>query len=395
MTGTALEVVFRAADAADSLVYWAWLDDPDPRFAVLDGPSLTAALAALEEALSHGEADVAAALTSGAFASRDAEAALVARLAACVLPSRFREEVLERAAGSPVTIRLTVSQRLARVPWEVLPVDGTGRRLVEVATLRYEVPATIHHRRGRLPAEWDPAGSPLRILDPYVRGFPSLLPDDRPGGRRLIRLVLGPDVRAKPSFTRRQLAEELQRRPSRLLYFGHATSRPDDPGSAALHLSDTARVAGQVEAVGDHRPFAALDLLLGTLYLDPAQPRPGHEVWPMPPRVALIACHSGADQSAVETFGLVVAALNAGAEYVTSTRWVLPTDTAFPATRWFPTTELMLRVDAAHDRVDLVAAIRAWQLARLKRWRARGAVADSPLLWAALTTHHAPRRAPS
>lgn len=75
-----------------------------------------------------------------------------------------------------------------------------------------------------------------------------------------------------------------------------------------------------MEPLGDtgnaerHRPFSALDLLRGTiecrvrdhrLPLGFEQPERGRTIWPMPARVAIIACEGGADYRATETFGLV------------------------------------------------------------------------------------------
>lgn len=63
-----------------------------------------------------------------------------------------------------------------------------------------------------------------------------------------------------------------------MMYFGHASATSDEPGSAAVHFHDTGATWGMAtprawtgptgarqDRPGDHRPLAALDLLLGTL----------------------------------------------------------------------------------------------------------------------------------
>ncbi|PWS21348.1 hypothetical protein DKP78_24060, partial [Enterococcus faecium] len=41
-------------------------------------------------------------------------------------------------------------------------------------------------------------------------------------------------------FDRVALSEALKTGRSRMLYFGHVSARPDEPGSASIHLFDTA-----------------------------------------------------------------------------------------------------------------------------------------------------------
>ena len=57
-----------------------------------------------------------------------------------------------------------------------------------------------------------------------------------------------------------------------------------------------------------------------------------------------------------------------------------------------PTTEAVLAVDAAHEANDPIAALRTWQLGQLDEWQRTGDLGVTPLLFAALTTHHAPAR---
>ena len=122
----------------------------------------------------------------------------------------------------------------------------------------------------------------------------------------------------------------------------------------------------------------------------------GVHLW-MSSRVALVACEGSVDFRSVETFGLVMAILNAGAELVTTTRWPLPTDKAFHDAGVdefvLPTTDLALQIDEAHEAADPVGELRAWQLDRLRDWEAtEGDVRYSPITWAAITHTEAPRR---
>jgi len=112
----------------------------------------------------------------------------------------------------------------------------------------------------------------------------------------------------------------------------------------------------------------------------------------MPNRVALIACESGGEVRFAEPVGLVAAALHAGAQYVTATRWTLPTDAglrrfapgATPETTVLP--DSVVAVDAAHEASDPVAALNNWQREKAERWEAKGRLEDSPIIWGAFST---------
>ena len=100
------------------------------------------------------------------------------------------------------------------------------------------------------------------------------------------------------------------------------TATPATPGRAdraALHLACTASIPGDADAIGDHRPLTASDLMSLRL--------------PMPPRVALLACGSGGDYQFDEATGLVAAMILGGAQLVTATLWSLPTTAAFGSSR--------------------------------------------------------------
>ena len=104
----------------------------------------------------------------------------------------------------------------------------------------------------------------------------------------------------------------------------------------------------------------------------------------MPERVALIGC-AGNDTSSREQSGLVVAAINAGARHIVTTRWLLPTDVPHHTVR--ATTRLVSAIYQAQRSLDATGSLHAWQRDELRQWRETGAPAHSPLLWASLVTY--------
>jgi CHAT domain len=427
------QLLVRVADQGDTYLSWRWVDRPDqPEVEVLKSSVVTDARKRLDAALVHtGEsADVVPVervLAEGAFATPASELTLAEYLTSALLPQRLAVALLNAAyerPGERILLRVLPSPRLAPVPWELF-VMPDGTRLVEVADVAHDVPAVIHVGRGRMPTGcWSDVkdGGVLYVLDPQVpssrrpmsvAGSPGdpgyavlqeLIAQKPPVGER--RLEVGARV------DRRVLGQLLRHstRPlARLVYLGHASSVAGEPGSAALHLSDKAEVYGFATVQHGHRPFTSFDLLVGTTRVESARPEldgaimrpidgevPGHDIWPMPNRVALIACASGGDHRDVEPFGLVLATLNAGAELVTATRWPLPTDWAFELAgsdpEGAPTAQLVVEVDRCHEDDDPVKALAAWQRKRLAEWTTHGMLGDSPLLWAALSTHRAPAR---
>lgn len=249
-----------------------------------------------------------------------------------------------------------------------------------------------------------PAGTGMRQILPAIgtvdAGNTALLAERIAGGRRTslsgIHQPMG----------RWELRENLLENPGRWFYFGHVSATLDQPGSASVHLDDDGTEWGLATPVNNaHLPLSALDLLLGTAApeLGPSDREPaeqnqmGHTLWPMPPRVALIACESGVDYRSSETFGLVMAILSSGAEVLTTTRWTLPSDSAFSAIAGEPiacgpTTELALAVDDSHRADDPVAALARWQRTRLEQWRSDPGLVTSPITWASVATHLCPPR---
>jgi hypothetical protein len=160
------------------------------------------------------------------------------------------------------------------------------------------------------------------------------------------------------------LGSQLDRKPSRLLYVGHATAADGDVGHAA-------RAA---QHLADEHPLTAADLMSAKL--------------PMPPRIAMIACASGGDYQFDEATGLVAAMILGGAQLVTATLWSLPTAAGyrqFAAGDHDPMADAIIAVDRAHEDADAGRAVNRWQREQTRRWR-DGDVGASPLYWAALAT---------
>ncbi|SPM34086.1 Uncharacterized conserved protein, contains CHAT domain, partial [Mycobacterium rhizamassiliense] len=313
------------------------------------------------------------------------------------------KEELVRARQDAITAS---GRTAARIPWQLADIHEhtDGYRLMELVDVLMAVPPNIVHAP-RSPAGWESRkdAPPLLVLDPRV---PGQRPDSALGS------VLGrpsPETQLAQHFTaamtehavlpavdgalelfRRQdadrgwLAALLAEEPSRLMYVGHASSadihsdRASRADRAAIHLACTAGVPGDADAIGDHRPLTASDLMSLRL--------------PMPPRVALLACGSGGDYQFDEATGLVAAMILSGAQLVTATLWSLPTTAAY---RMFaaapgadtadPMAEIVVAVDRAHDEPEAGCAVNRWQREQMRRWRA-GDLAASPLYWGALIT---------
>jgi hypothetical protein len=377
------------------------------------------------------------ALRRGPFAAPDTELT-VAYILGVLLIGASGWQLLAECLSSPrAVLFVTPSARLARVPWGLLAVPKSGPtaaelvraraeaitqagvapaqipwqladirehtdgyRLMELVDVLMAVPQNIVHSP-RSPAGWNARqdGPPVLVLDPRV---PGQLPNSalgsvlgRPSAQTPVaahytelmqhRAVL-PAVDAavelfrRPDADRRWLATQLSLTPpaspppSRLLYVGHASSADGSADRAALHLACSAEIRGAADAIGDHRPLTASDLMELRL--------------PMPPRVALLACASGGDYQFDEATGLVAAMILGGAQLVTATLWSLPTTAAY---RQFggpgadPMSDLIVAVDHAHQETDAGCAVNRWQRERMRRWR-DGDVTASPLYWGALVS---------
>lgn len=269
------------------------------------------------------------------------------------------------------------SARLSRVPWGLLaqPSGTDDQRLMELADLLLAVPANIANapRRQSSPV----GGPPLLLLDPKVPGqrpdsaLGSVLGRPAPdtalarhfGERPALPAVTAPvELFRRADADRHWLATQLTQQPSRLVYVGHASAAHDRDGSAeqaALHLAEP-------------EPLTAADIMVMGL--------------PIPPRVALVACASGADYRFDEATGLVAAMILGGAQVVTATLWSLPTAAGYrtaTATDGDPMAEAIIAVDTAHEATTPARAVNRWQRDCLRRWRTGGA-ALSPVYWAAM-----------
>lgn len=313
------------------------------------------------------------------------------------------KEELVRARQDAITAS---GRKAARIPWQLADINEhtDGHRLLELVDVLMAVPPNIVHA-SRTPARWDSrqGGPPLLVLDPRVPGqrpdsaLGSVLgrpsphtPVARHFAEAMTRHPVLPAVDGVVELFRRQdadrawLAGLLAHDPSRLMYVGHASSadidsdRASQADRAAIHLACAAGIRGDADAIGDHRPLTASDLMSLRL--------------PMPPRVALLACGSGGDYQFDEATGLVAAMILSGAQLVTATLWSLPTTAAYR--RFAPTTdgdaadpmaEIVIAVDRAHEDDDAGCAVNRWQREQLRRWRA-GDRSASPLYWGSLVT---------
>lgn len=421
-------VLLYGEDAGSTYFFWQWIepDIGEPRVHVIDPGDLHVVLAELDDALPRGVGDeFTRRLASSALCSIDAERALSERLSRVLLHPDFVQELLARESqsGMPVTVRLLPPPSCVRVPWELLTLDAR-RRLVSVADVSLDVPAGLLASRVRHPDSWGSHSTSqpvLYVIDPLFPGRPSILDAHQQAAFERRRPVAGAP-RPGSMFTRAHFASALTSDPppGRLLYVGHIETPDQLPENTSMSLSDRDSVFG-VGPTATHdgravsRPFTALDAVEGTLYsrernkssgagVDPGdeprsagadvhEPLAGADIWPMPPRVALIACESGSDFAGAEPFGLVSAFISAGAELVTATRWILPTDHAFRTVSGVGSSRLfdMARtVDDAHDGSTPVSALADWQRRCLVAWERtqgdREALALSPILWAALAT---------
>lgn len=419
-------LLIRAIDAGATYISFRWLDDPDnPKVSRLDPIADVRRLTSLLDEALIGDDDSPHEVkraVRGPLGTLAGERSLTAGLAEILLDDAVLSQITERAKRGEVTIEYTPSPAISRVPLDLLPIGEGDRRLMEVAEFVCVPPVSLKAGRARQPdTRSRTAEEPvLYIVDPEVpsaAGLRQVLP--QPGSDENSNAAIWASLIARTPhtansgvrkrITRWRLHNDLLAAPSRLMYVGHVSSTRREPGSASLHLSCDRHEWGLAAEIGRvHRPLCALDLLYGTSQYPDAGPRGrrppvklsnlvGHELWPMPPRVAMIACEGGVDYRSDDIFGLVTASMNSGAELVTTTRWTLPSDDAVArfgygsdcGTIPGPTTELGLAVDEAHRSADPVAWMNSWQRRKLARWRETGRSSSrhSPLVWASITDH--------
>lgn len=360
---------------------------------VVQEPDLVVALDQLATALPDPVASetrrvaVERAIASGPFAAPATELVIARTLGLSLLAPEAWQLLVDCVASPRAALFVSPSARLARVPWGLLAMpNDDGFRLAELADVLMAAPSNIVNS-ARTAANWDDRrdNPPLLMLDPRV---PGQRPDSALGsvlgrpsaesplaqhftalmGQRAVLPEVGSAVELfrRADADRPWLGRQLDRKPSRLLYVGHATAADGDVGHAdraALHLAD-------------ERPLTASDLMSAKL--------------PMPPRIAMIACASGGDYQFDEATGLVAAMILGGAQLVTATLWSLPTTAGYrqfvsAASDHDPMAEAIIAVDRAHQDPAAGRAVNSWQRAQMRRWR-DGDISASPLYWAALAT---------
>lgn len=355
---------------------WQW-DDGRLGIEEIDA---TVALSRLEDALPRPAEDLEALGFDGELARPDLEPHLALALSEALIPAELRRQIREAADDGFLDLHVAPSRQCAQVPWGLLALDDQ-RRLLDVADISWigpTLPRDLAPDASPEPAPWEEARElpALHILDPLSsRGQGSVL---NPAGTRRWR-DLGAGLPAAtwrvqtgvgPGTLSALLTE---RQWSRLFLVAHVGVRQ---GDTILALSDE---------------LSATRLLTGRQ--DSAEGQGGHHLWPMPPRVAVVACASGLDLAQPEPFGLATAFLANGANTVHATLWTLPTDEAFER-RGGPAalSELAVAVDRAQAADHPVAAINAWQRAKLHQWRIDPSLACAPLMWASVATICAPNR---
>ena len=409
--------IVRMADAGDLYTSWRWTHDSHPGgVGVAPAAQVDEAVAALARALPDltDPQGLHQSLTTGAFSAYESEHDLAQLLSRTFLPFGLARQLHELfTRGVRPHIRIQPSPRVAQVPWELIAPDA-GLRLVDIADVSLLAPLSIVHSPGRPIRTWtDGHRLPVvAVLDPRVPGFRAdsvlgsvlgRMAEDSPLSRRvatyaaegrLLPAVDGPlDCFRREDADREWLGAALREGAGRLVYVGHVTAAAPETGQsehAELHLACSADAVGFAEPTRAHRPLSAKDLLLGTHTLT-EEPVRGADLWPIPSRVALIACESGGDLRFSEALGLVSAMIAGGAELVTASRWALPTDLAFQriagaAPHARPLQDAICSIDAAHDLPDAVGALCVWQRDRVAAWRDERTIEHSPVLWAAFAT---------
>jgi len=400
----------RYVDGEELFVNWIWDHQRDsPRMSVIPREHVKPALEELARALptpmpgESGEDALRRALTDGVLLDLAREQKLAEHLTAALIPDWLGGELNElEMAGLRPHLRVQLSPSTAHVPWELLGTSE-GARSIDMVDVSMLLPASLRNDPTRVVSPWQPGAPVATVLDPAIPGFSASSELGSVLGpvaaeSPLAQMVADLGARLRPTaatpseaFRRRDvgraaLADAVQDA-GRLLYVGHVTASTHAL-DARMHLSDAADSPGLTPPNGRHRPYSAADIALGAAGLDPLR---------APNRVALIACDSGSDMRFAEPTGLVAAFTTRGAEYVTATRWTLPTEAGLR--RFVPSlgdraegmlTEAILAVNAAHEASDPVGTLIAWQRAQRRRWTDTGDPRYSPIIWGTLATAWAP-----
>lgn len=391
---------FVAADV-EGATWFYWFDWADPSqftTAQANVADYGPALDRFTDAVPHDPSTIMEILHDPIWTDPAASRQIMKPLADAFMPPAFLEAIrVAAASGTRPLIHLGPSPRWARVPWELLPVDD-DMHLIELADIVVPgVNVPLLDDRRRTPQPIGPGSQALYVIDPVVEvqvlvdRYAELeswadYADERGGwvvgqdtGWRVDRETLGHALRSTSP-------------PSRLLYLGHcrAPSEQDKPTTAGLVLADEEgttyaprRSDTQTYAGSRFVPLSAVDLIYGRAKEGPNGQKAGwgDEIWPMPPRVGLVACGSGDDAAYHEPLGLVSACVNSGAEYVVATRWTVPADIGTDGA----TTHMARDIDAILASEDPARSMSDWQMRRFHSWQADPAdVRNSPSLWAAV-----------
>lgn len=377
----------------------------------------------------------------------------------------LRTEILEEAKHPEaerrqVLLIVNPPPSLGQFPWELIPLDGwddtdsKDKVLQDVADIITMAPMLARDADSTIPhPDWsDGAGLYLiQPWDPSVSGHGMVLSSTElrswRGQLQALRddsdyLVGEPTDRLWLSKKLIERSEQNSADPvTRFLYIGHVEG---EGGSSSLLLNDDEEIYGLRDADEKGiRWFSAGDLMHGTMTwretkfkrisesLGSGFPVPngdrfpsgvvmttdefndehvteiaGKDLWPMPPRVGLVACHSGSESSSHEPFGLTTACLEAGAELVLATRWTMYTDGAFflmgrdllkhdpdRLRQTIPFFELGIKVDEILQSHTPIKDMSDWKREQYKAWIADPTdLGAAPITWAGLTAFRAPNR---
>lgn len=348
---------------------WRWADGFQPH-GVARVRGLPQTIERFKRALPQESGDLG---FHGALTDATREAALMTEISGVLLPDELRCQLLACAEKNlPLHVRVAPTPLAAAVPWGLLPVDAE-RRLLDIADVSWIapiLPRDVAPENPRSDAPLPETPRALHVIDPIqMRG--------RVMGAEERAALAAHDqeaMTAPPRFGAADLATALQNGISRLLLVGHTHNGGSAPTTGFI-LSDLAHGASDA-------------LTAEEIIAEPTR-------WPMPPRVAVLACASGADMADHEPFGLATALLHGGADSVHATLWTLPTDHAFRLRGGVDQPVLLPMARAFADAQksdDPVAALCAWQRERLRCWRASPSLVTSPLSWGSALTVTAPAR---
>ena len=369
-------------------------------------------------------------LTAGPFVDYDAEWELAVDLARTFLAVPLVDQLAAyHEAGVRPHLRVQPSPRTAAVPWELLAVDSSDVRLVEVADVTVVAPAgsgageappgtarraqgrsggLLHRLTRRRTGSGTGEESPRPATDPAGTGtHTEAAPSGGPGapaGTGAIALVLDPRIPGWPASS--ALGSVLGRvspgepRGARLLqrldgYVRAGRVSAPDGGDVTALFRRTHTDRDWLSAALRRRPERFL--YVGHVTAAGAGPPPALRPGPARRPAALAdAAAGGTDRVRIGIRCALPGPVRAGDRRgargcppghrypLAAAHRARP---ELPRQRHrHPVTDAVLAVDAAHDAPDPVVAFSSWQRERLAAWRASRALADSPVVWGSLIT---------